>query len=150
MQVSVTISGDKEFIKKLDALGPKLQNFEGAFMLLGRELSNFYGSKVFASRGGALGDRWAPLSPVYAVQKAKKFPGRGILSATGMMERSFTTKVTPSLLVIGNDAPYFKYHQSTEERHKLPRRPMMGVNSEVKAIVQTIIQADIKEKIKGL
>lgn len=149
MQVSVTVTGDKEVITKLRSLGSKLLDFSVAFAVLGRELTDYYEGKVFSSQGGALGEPWARLSPAYAARKGKMYPGRGTLVATGQMQRSFTTRVTPSTLIIGNDAPYFKYHQSTEERNVIPRRAMLGVNSEVKSIVKQIIEQDISTKIQA-
>lgn len=149
MNVSVHVTGDREIISKLSALGPKLMEFSAAFAILGRELSNYYSSKAFASQGGVFGNSWQQLSPVYAARKGREFPGRGILVATGKMQQGFNFNVTPDTLVIGNDTPYFKYHQSTEPRSKMPRRPMLGVNAEVKAIVTTVIQADVQSKIRA-
>jgi hypothetical protein len=37
--------------------------FSAAFAILGRELSNYYGSKAFASQGGVFGDSWPATKP---------------------------------------------------------------------------------------
>lgn len=151
MQVTIKVIGDKQFISKLEQVRGKLMEFTAAFAVLSRELTDYYGSKPFASEGGIYGDRWEALSPIYARQKAKMYPGRGILVRTGEMKRSFASTITPDALIIGNEAPYFKYHQSTEEpRTKIPRRPVLAVNEEVKSIVQQVIAADVAEKIRGL
>jgi hypothetical protein len=140
MQVRVVVTGDKQLISKLTALGPKLSEFSAAFAILGKELTDYYAGKGFASQGGIFGESWKQLSPVYASKKGRNFPGRGILVASA----------TPTTLTIGNDTPYFKYHQSTEPRSKMPRRASMGVNSEVKSIVKTVLEADIRNKIRAL
>lgn len=149
MQIAVSITGDKQLISKLTALGPKLMEFSVAFGILGKELTNYYAGKAFVSQGGVYGETWPQLSPVYAANKGKRFPGRGILVATGEMQRSFSFTATPNTLIIGNDAPYFKYHQSTEPRTKIPRRASLGVNEEIRSIVRTVITEDIKEKIRA-
>jgi phage gpG-like protein len=150
MQVRVVVTGDKQLISKLTALGPKLSEFSAAFAILGKELTDYYAGKGFASQGGIFGESWKQLSPVYASKKGRNFPGRGILVASGTMQRNFSFSATPTTLTIGNDTPYFKYHQSTEPRSKMPRRASMGVNSEVKSIVKTVLEADIRNKIRAL
>lgn len=63
------------------------------------------------------------------------------------MQHSFTAVSTTTSVTIGNSKDYFKYHQSSAPRHKIPYRPMMAINDDVKTIVQNIIQADIRQKI---
>ena len=49
-------------------------------------------SRLFASEGKSGGPAWPALSPAYAKQKAKKFPGRKILARTGRLRKSLTTR----------------------------------------------------------
>lgn len=51
-------------------------------------------------------------------------------------------------VTIGNKMDYFKYHQSSAPRSKLPRRVMMSTGGNVKTIIGDIIQADIEGKIE--
>ena len=85
--------------------------------------------KIFASEGQALGRRWAPLSPDYAAQKARSYPGQPILVRTGRLRDSLTK--TPTLrfrgntMEIGTNVPYSQYHQNGEGRN--PRRKHVGL-----------------------
>lgn len=152
MPVSVTvhITGTNEEIAKFQRLGTKLHDFSKAMSLIGDEVIRYYDSQVFASQGGILGTRWASLNPIYAKNKAKRYPGRGILVKTGNMQRSFVARTTHESVEVTNTAPYFKYHQSSESRSKMPYRPMMSVNSGVEGIIKRIIKDDIAEKIATL
>lgn len=64
------------------------------------------------------------------------------------MQFSFYANADANSVVIGNSQPYFKYHQSTAPRTRLPRRQMLGINDDVRGIAQQLIQADIAAKIE--
>lgn len=161
LQIAITISGDKQTIEKLQKTGQGLANMGLAMNSIGKRLSSFYGNEVFASEGSAIDERWKPLSPKYKMYKAtghttmnskrkssmRTYPGAGILVKTGSMKNSFKYDATKNSTTIRNTAPYFKYHQSTEARSKLPRRPMMGVNDNVRNIVYDIVDTYVKDQI---
>lgn len=147
VSVTVKITGDKEEIAKLKKLGHSLHDFSKAMDMIGNEVVRYYSGQGFASQGGVFNNVWPSLNPLYAKQKAVDYPGRGILVKTGDMQRDFIYKATSKNVTISNTAPYFKYHQSTEPRSKMPYRPMMIVNDEVKGIIEQIIQQDIKYKL---
>ena len=50
--------------------------------------------KVFASSGSAGGSKFAPLSARYAKWKKRNYPGRKILSLTGGLRKSLSTKTS--------------------------------------------------------
>ena len=80
----------------------------------------------FETEGRFAGDAWAPLSPVYALQKAARYPGKGILVATGQMRRAVDTPeraVTPHTLTLTIDDPKLQYHQ--EGTPRMPARPVV-------------------------
>ena len=149
--ITVTITGDKDLHAKLKRLGSKLDDYSGAMKDIGRSLASYYAGEAFASQGGVYGEVWAPLSPSYAIAKAKKYPGRGLLVRTGKMQQGFTATTNSHSALITNKVSYYKYHQSPEEpRTRIPRRKMAGVNEEVIKRVTTIIQEDVADKIRSL
>lgn len=145
--ITVKVTGDVETINRLQKLGKSFLNFKLALDKIGEELESYFGNQVFASQGGAIDESWPALSPKYQAWKSKHFPGRGPLIQTGKMQDSFTHRSTASYVEVDNSAPYFKYHQSTLPRQKIPRRAMMGINDPVKSIISDIINADMRKKI---
>lgn len=88
----------------------------------------------FASQGArGEGGGWAPLSPAYAAAKAKRFPGRPILEASGRMKGSLTQRghpdgfrrVTRDTYERGTSVPYADAHARGSAR--MPARPPIGV-----------------------
>lgn len=156
-------------LANLDKIGKSFVMFKDAFQSIGKELTSYFSQQVFNSEGGILGDKWAPLNERYrnykatghtvldlALQREKRigdgvnvYPGRGILVRTGAMQNSFTYDADNNSLTVGNTADYFVFHQSTREpREKIPRRPMMALNEDVKTIISEIIDKDIKDKLR--
>lgn len=150
LAVSVTISGKQETIRKLSKLGQSLILNKPMMESIGKELTAFFSGQVYASQGGAIGERWPRLSPVYMKQKLKKFPNAAaILIATGDMQKSYKFEADNNQVTIYNDAPQFPYHQSKQPRKtNLPRRATMAVNPEVKSIIQSVVDAGVSKKIK--
>jgi len=86
--------------------------------------------RAFESEGSSSGARWHPLSPRYRTEKAARFPGKGILEATGRLRRSFSSgaqgnifKATPGRMTWGTEVPYSVYHQHGTSR--MPARPVL-------------------------
>ncbi len=80
----------------------------------------------FDTEGRFAGDPWRPLSPVYALQKARRWPGRGILHASGGMRRAADSPertVAPHTLTLTIDDPKLQYHQDGTDR--MPARPLV-------------------------
>lgn len=150
LQVSVKVSGGQETAARLTKLGQNLYLFKSAMESIGKATDEYFSSFPFTSQGGVFNDVWASLNAKYRLSKAKKYPGAPPLVASGKMKKSFTYSATNTGVTISNTADYFKYHQSTEARHKIPRRPMIEVNNAVLEIIGSIIQADIQKKIKAV
>lgn len=83
--------------------------------------------KNFESEGATFGNKWKGLTPGYQGQKQRKFGSQKILQATGAMRAAFVSKTTATVSTISNKAHYFKYHQSSAPRRKMPRRVMMEI-----------------------
>lgn len=88
----------------------------------------------FASQGArGEGGSWAPLSPAYAAAKARRFPGRPILEASGRMKGSLTQaghpdsfrRITRTSYERGTSVPYASAHATGTSR--MPARPPVGV-----------------------
>lgn len=149
LSVAITIKGDKETIAALGKLGSSFLNFQMAMRSIGKELTNYYGNNVFNSQGGAIGQRWPALAQATKKQKVKKFYTATPLVNTGDMKKGFTSTFPDvNSVTIGNKMDYFKYHQSSAPRTRLPRRVMMSTGGSVKTIIGDIIQADIEGKIE--
>lgn len=102
------------------------------------QLKDIFSTDVFSTEGGVIEEEWPQLSPAYAHRKARLYPGKGILEATGAMRASFMTLWKPDQAMIWNEAAYFKYHQSNEPRHVLPRRAMMKLADAQRELVVRI------------
>ncbi|PIP38188.1 MAG: hypothetical protein COX19_14105 [Desulfobacterales bacterium CG23_combo_of_CG06-09_8_20_14_all_51_8] len=131
------IEGEKSLSRNLTTLDWNLKNWRSEFTETGKYLQNFFAGQVFSTRGGVIGESWKPLSPAYAARKAMRYPGRGILEATGRMRGSFQYESSNMWTRVFNTVNYFKYHQSRMPRTRLPRRVMMKLDNQRK---QSIVQ----------
>lgn len=152
LSISVAITGDQAFMQKFAAFGASLTDFSVPLKKVGEALINYYSGEVFQSQGTQFGTPWAQLSPSTIAFKSKHYQQYAALPlvATGTMQHSFRSTVSPRKLVIDNTAPYFVYHQSSAPRSKLPRRQMIGVDEHIKGVVKQIISDDIHMKLGRL
>jgi phage gpG-like protein len=148
LQVSIRISGTSEEIARLQKLGRSFLANEHLMKVIGEDVSDYYANRGFLSQGGVFKETWSPIKRSYALWKSKHYPGAPPLVRTGKMRRSFRARYSQDSVVIENTAPYFKYHQSSLPRKKLPRRQMMGINSAVREIVRLRVKAEVSRKIK--
>lgn len=146
--LAVNIRGDAKFMNKLKELGGlEALSFKEALEKAGDELVAYYGGQVFEGQGNVFGTPWRSLSPRTVAFKERHFRQYSAvpLMATGTMRESFTRTATELHLEVGNSAPYFKYHQSTAPRTKIPRRPMIAINDDVKDIVRDAVREKMIE-----
>jgi hypothetical protein len=155
-QVVIQIRGQKETIDRLKRVGAGISDFSDAFHTTGKRLTQFYSTVPFATEGGVFGRPWARLAPSTSLRKAGlgksggSYDGRGILDATGNMKRSFGFSSGRAFARIYNNTSYFKYHQSSAPRHKLPRRVMMMMDRERENMVRDIIKAELHKKLGSI
>ncbi len=79
----------------------------------------------FESEGRFAAAGWAPLSPAYAAWKARRYPGKPILQATGQMRRAFDNpqrSVSPHTLTLTVNDPKAAFHQ--DGTNNMPARPV--------------------------
>lgn len=152
MQVTIEIRGSKETRAKLKKLGLELYNFRNAMKEIGTEVTKYYANDAFNSQGGEFGSPWPQLSPKTIAIKSKLYPQfvNMPLMASGTMRKSFVATYNSNSVIITNSAPYYKYHQSTLPRKKIPRRQMAGINDPVKRMIKATLKKDIQEKIRGM
>jgi hypothetical protein len=128
LQVGFEIEGEKQLSVAFDYFGDALEDFSEPLEETNTILKRAW-QKQFSSQGSELGTPWKRLSPKYGRWKAQNFPGKGILSKTGRMQKSFQSLTTKTETTHFNTAPYFPYHQSNASRStNLPRRVMFKID----------------------
>jgi hypothetical protein len=118
---------------------------------IGQQAASYYSNEAFGSQGGVFGRPWPRLAQSTVRAKLKRYPAfvNLPLVASQTMKEGFTASYGRNQVVIGNSAPYFKYHQSSLPRHKLPRRQMIGINDPIRRIVRDAIKGDTERKIRN-
>lgn len=152
LNIAINIQGDKSFMRKLENLGKTWFEWKAAFEETGVNLKGYFAGQAYDSMGGVFGTPWAQLSPSTIAQKSKHYATYASvpLMRTTTMRESFEHKASATHLEITNSAPYFVYHQSSEPRHKIPRRPMFGINHDVKEIIRLAFDKVALVKIREL
>lgn len=126
--ISISIDGAAEAAKRIGTVSSAVQDLHPVMGEIGKYLSRFFASEVFASRGSVIGEPWPALNARYAVQKAKRYPGRPPLVRTGVMQRNFVFISGATFARVTNKDPKFNFHQSDAPRSKMPERIMMKVD----------------------
>lgn len=112
---------------------------------------DFYSAEAtqFKSEGawGGAGEAWQELSAEYQGWKEQHYPGQPILQRTGALYASLTGEGAGAVkieerkkLTLGSSVPYGIYHQSTDPRTRLPRRPPVQFPEAFKRKVMAHIQ----------
>lgn len=146
-ELSWTIEGEQQLARRLRQVETKISNFSKPFRTSAQMLENVFSKSVFASQGGAIGEKWKRLSPYTVAQKARLGYPADPLVRTGKMKRGFRSIVSTDQAVIYNTAEYFKYHQSNQPRKKLPRRVMMKLADRQKEDIVRIFQQFVREAV---
>jgi phage gpG-like protein len=124
------LDGVPGFDRKLVALAARANNQRTIFAELVRIFKRSE-ARIFATQGAAIQRPWAPLSARYAAQKARRYPGKPILEATGKLRRSLvdhpTVRLRGNTLSIGSNDPKSAWHQRGVPSNNLPARPHVGV-----------------------
>lgn len=150
LDIQIKITGTRQLKQKLTRLGSSLFDLRSSMGQIGNEAAKYFSNQGFNSQGGVFGERWSPLARRTMARKTKRYPGRPPLVASGKMRDSFTYTASSRSVLIGNKMDYFKYHQSTLPRKRIPRRATMGVNAPLKNMVRDIISAEIKAKLRAI
>lgn len=124
MSIQVGVHDDGQ-IRKLAVFLTDLRSF---WPLLVPVVTGWW-RQQFETEGGFGGERWAPLSSAYAIEKERQYPGRGILVRTGAMRQAASRprrSVTATSLTLTIDDAKVEYHQQEDgQTGRLPRRPLV-------------------------
>lgn len=148
LSITIKIKGDQEVMHKVHKLGDNLLKLKPAMEVIGKNARNYYATTGITDRGRPWKQEWRDYSKNYKVWKEKHYPGRPMMVLKGNLERSFDFDANETSVRIFNKAPYFKYHQSSATRYKLPRRQMMGINNPIRRMVSDAIRDEISRKIR--
>lgn len=150
LNLEIQVRGDKETIRRLTAAGESIHRLPDAMRETGVYLRGFFAGEVFASHGGVIGLPWPRLSARYEAAKTRKFGAQPPLVRTGLMQRSFRSSFSDNSARVFNTADYFKYHQSTLPRTKIPRRAMMDIDDTRARVIGGIVRKDVDRKLAAL
>ena len=146
-QLRFEIEGVTELSRKLEITINRLRDMTPAFQQTALDLHRTFSQDVFETEGGVIDEDWQELSPAYAAQKSKRYPGAGILVATGRMRQSFVYDWTANMASVWNSAPYFPFHQSNKPRSRLPRRVMIKLAEAQKEHVVEIFHKYLMQSV---
>lgn len=146
MRLEWQIEGTKELSRNLRGVSLAMKDWRAPLDRAATNLIKVFSDDVFRTRGAAVGSRWAPLSPATIARKART--GGSTLVETGAMKDDFRKEVHADHAIIGNETPYFAYHQSNKPRSHLPRRPMMRLGNTQKQMIQREFNKEFQAKLK--
>lgn len=148
MQVEIVLTkADNAVISKLKKLPADITDMHSTMDAIGEAMAKF-GEANIEDEGSLLGTAWKPLSEKYRTRKLKMYHVTHLLVATGKMKSSFAWNAFSDRVEVGNNEPYFAYHQSSAPRKKMPYRPMIGFTDDVKSQIRNRIRKDIQEKLR--
>lgn len=125
MPFDVHVTGDEEYRRKLAQLELFISDLRTFWPMLVPVVGGWMRDQ-FESEGAWGGAEWAPLSPSYALEKARSHPGRTILIRDGTLRRAASEmrrEVTPRTLTMWVDDPVASFHQSGTD--DMPARPLI-------------------------
>lgn len=144
------------FILQLQESGS--QDLQIAFTRLESEFSNWseqfeklepQSTIVIQRRFEAEGPGWLELTPSYAAQKSKRYPGKTILRRTDNLFLSFEsgnagniTRIEPLSAEFGSSVAYGIYHQDS--------RPIIQISDQDEQRFLQVVIADKNERIRAL
>ena len=132
------IEGEVQFARRLLIADAGVSDLSAPMAKIGSELRNSF-DQNFSARGALFGG-WPPR------KKDKPWP---LMERSGTLRKGFRDKVGSDFVVLFNETPYFKYHQSNKPRKRLPRRVMMLIDQERKQYIQKAVQEHITKIIRG-
>ncbi|WP_102158678.1 phage virion morphogenesis protein [Zhihengliuella halotolerans] len=146
--------GMRPFAMMLERFGENLQDAEQAFDKMADHASVVFRGQ-FETQGRRLGNsKWAPLSPKYAAQKARAFPGMPLLVATGDLRKSLAFRpfgideITSKGMTLGTAVPYASYHQRGTPR--MPQRKLVGrLSAQDTRAMSTILHEHIVKGVRA-
>ena len=144
----IVVDGVTEVLTAISRFGEYAKDLSEPYGEIADDFRDVYMQDVFASEGAVNGEAWAPLSPGYAAQKERAFPGQPLMIRTGDLADSLMggaggiRTITADTLILGTSISYAKYHNSDAPRKSnLPQRKLIRPPAEVRTRWIKIIQA---------
>lgn len=142
--VTIHLTGESRLQAAFVSLGQAFSDFTPIFEKIGDE-----GEKIQKQRFEAEGPGWTRLTPRYAAQKARRYPGKTILRREDVLYLSFQKgnagnirRITRTEGEFGTSIFYAIYHQKT--------RPIIDMTSEHEARFINIACREMNERIRQL
>lgn len=148
LKFNIEVKGLREAETAMSKLHDVVKSLEPELQTVGQWLMSFLETDVFESEGGAIDAYWQPLSPNYQRQKSKKYPGRGILEASGKMRYGYQlyTSSDYALVKMADDITYAKYHQ--EGTDKMPQRKLVAITNQMEMQIAKRFKDSLSKRIK--
>lgn len=128
LSINFTIEGVEEIAVDLNFIGRELNDFSEPLQKSNALLRKAIAVN-FKSEGVEFGEKWKELAPSTLKQKARLgFGAKQKLERTGRLKKGWKSQLSKSSLEISNPTSYFGFHQSNENREKLPRRIMLKID----------------------
>jgi len=153
MKLELTLTGVKETTESMNYIDAGLSDFRklGTWDAIATEFYKIE-REQFKGEGGPSG-KWKSLSPKYAAIKARKYGNVPILTATGQMMKSLTSRgaansvmqQTATEMTIGTSDPKAGYHQRGNRR--LPQRKVIDFDEQRIERLNKVAESKIKQLI---
>jgi phage gpG-like protein len=137
-------------VEKLSALRARVTDLRPAWKSLLLYLRKAT-ERTFATEGGRIGAKWAPLTQPYASRKARAFPGQPILRATDAMFRSLVVGTENSVIesepqefIFGTQDRKARFHQDGTPR--MAQRKILDVTPEDRRQIKAIMRAHLENQ----
>jgi phage gpG-like protein len=147
IKMNISLTGVKEFEGTLDRIQSVLHDFTPELREAGEWYMNFIQNDVWETEGGAIQENWASLNSRYAASKAKRYPGRGVLEASGRMRNAWKLYTTSQYALIENSTDYAIYHQGGTSR--IPQRMFVKFTQDVKSTIYDIFEKGVLKRIQN-
>lgn len=138
VQLSFQIEGEQQVSRILGIAAVKVSNYREPLGKSAEEIKRV--ARLNIKAGGGLFGGWPP--------RKKPYPWP-IMYKTGKLYGAFTSTTTAFATDVGNQASYFKYHQSLGARSHLPRRVLLKLNEGLKTFIIKEFQAYIQKAASG-
>jgi phage gpG-like protein len=147
IKMEISVTGVKELAGSIGQMRNVVKDFTPELRDIGRWYIDFVTNDVFETEGGVYGSSWKSLNSKYAVDKAKKYPGRGILERTGFMRTHWKLYTAAQYALIENQADYAIYHQNGTSR--IPQRMFMKLDRQRQNQIITMFREGILKRIQN-
>jgi phage gpG-like protein len=147
IRMEIQLDGIAEVQGSLDRVQDVMRSFEPELRDIGEWYIDFLQNDVWETEGAVFNESWADLDPEYALAKSEKYPGRGILEASGKMRTSWKLYTTSRYALIENQMDYAIYHQ--EGTGKMPQRMMVKLDREREDKIMELFKEGVLKRIQN-